>query len=241
MARQNFVGLVVSQGKMQKTAKVRVQTKTYDSVVHKEIIRRKDYLVHDEGDLCREGDIVRIEAIPKISARKYFAVAEIKVNKGQQFALYEQLANEKVKREEQLQIERFFARRREFERTITHVADLRALDRLALQFQNDPAADREALLAQIDAIKRKYNIRLWPATQPVLPLEVRQELRDLLVMANRIENIKLILDKLYTDEYAAERGRIVAELGAEDKPRATQRNLVRKWIVDPKNECPVVL
>ena len=38
---------------------------------------RKDYLVHDEGELCKTGDIVRIEACRPISARKHFALAEI--------------------------------------------------------------------------------------------------------------------------------------------------------------------
>jgi len=38
---------------------------------------RKDYLVHDEGELCSMGDIVRIEACRPLSARKHFAIAEI--------------------------------------------------------------------------------------------------------------------------------------------------------------------
>ena len=67
MAKQNFIGLVVSQGKMAKTVKVRVQRKVYDTRIHKEVIKRKDYLVHDEGNLCKEGDVVRIESIPKLS------------------------------------------------------------------------------------------------------------------------------------------------------------------------------
>ena len=92
---------------MLKTVKVRVQTKAYDTKVHKEVIKRKDYLVHDEGNLCKEGDIVRIQAIPKISARKYFAIADIKINKGQQFALYESLAKEKVAKEATEKIEQF--------------------------------------------------------------------------------------------------------------------------------------
>ena len=78
--------------KNDKTVKVRVQGRVYDKRVDKEILTRKDYLVHDEGSICKEGDIVRIESIPKISKRKAFAIAEIKVNKGQQFAAYEEMA-----------------------------------------------------------------------------------------------------------------------------------------------------
>lgn len=71
MARQNFVGVVISQGKMTKTVKVRVQGRVYDKRVDKEILTRKDYLVHDEGSICKEGDIVRIESIPKISKKSF--------------------------------------------------------------------------------------------------------------------------------------------------------------------------
>lgn len=83
MARQNFIGVVLTQGKMAKTVKVRVQGKVFDKRIGKEILTRKDFLVHDEGDICKEGDLVRIESIPKRSKRKAFAIAEIKVNKGQ--------------------------------------------------------------------------------------------------------------------------------------------------------------
>ena len=38
---------------------------------------RKNYMVHDEGNLCSVGDIVRIEACRPISATKHFALAEI--------------------------------------------------------------------------------------------------------------------------------------------------------------------
>ena len=58
MARQNFVGLVVSQGKMQKTVKVRVESKVFNKKINKELFHRKDYLVHDEGGISREGRCV---------------------------------------------------------------------------------------------------------------------------------------------------------------------------------------
>ena len=100
---------------MTKTVKVRVQGRVYDKRVDKEILTRKDYLVHDEGSICKEGDIVRIESIPKISKRKAFAIAEIKVNKGQQFAAYEEMAKNKLnlkkkKQRNSLNIERNLAK-----------------------------------------------------------------------------------------------------------------------------------
>ncbi|SGZ53039.1 CIC11C00000004357 [Sungouiella intermedia] len=242
MARQNFVGLVVSQGKMNKTVKVRVQTKAYDKRVHKEVIQRKDYLVHDEGNLCKEGDIVRIETIPKISARKYFAIAEIKVNKGQQFALYETLAKQKVAQEEQLKITEYLQKKQDFEATIEKVEDLKNLDRISKSIQS-PEADKQALLDQINEIKQKYGITSWPSPEPVLKLEVNEAAKDLSVVENRIAHIKQILDKFMSSEFAAQRLEVLASLNknAEELQPHTIKNILRKYVLDPRNEVPFTL
>lgn len=244
MARQNLIGLVVSQGKMMKTVKVRVQTKSYNNLVHKEVIKRKDYLVHDEGTLCKEGDIVRIESIPKISARKYFAIAEIKINKGQQFALYESLAREKVMKEEEEKIKQFFERKADFEKVVTQVEDLKKLDQLSNTYRAATAADRDTLLKDINAIKEKYNIAAWPTSDDVLKAEINEKSKDLSVLENRIQNIKLILDKLMSNEYAEKRQQILSSMAKrpieELKPH-TQKNILRKYVLDVKNECPVHL
>lgn len=244
MARQNFVGLVVSQGKMNKTVKVRVQTKAYDTRVHKEVIKRKDYLVHDEGNLCKEGDIVRIESIPKISSRKYFAIAEIKINKGQQFALYEKLAKEKVAQEEKQKISDFLQRKTEFEKTVQQVEDLKKLDHITKAFQSNPEADRQALLAEIDQIKEKYGITSWPSSEPVVHLEINEVTKDLNVLENRHQHIKLILDKFMSSQFTAQREAILEEAAKgsiqELKPH-TQKNILRKYVLDPRNEIPFSL
>ncbi|CCE81922.1 Piso0_002602 [Millerozyma farinosa CBS 7064] len=242
MARQNFIGLVVSQGKMQKTVKVRVQTKTYDKQVHKEVLRRKDYLVHDEGNLCKEGDIVRIEAIPKISARKYFAIAEVKVNKGQQFALYEKLAKEKVTQEQDEKIGQFLEKRKELESTITQIQDLRKLDQLHASFENSKDVDRDFLLNEIETIKKKYNIKSWPSSEPVLRLEISEESKDLSLIENRHAHIQTILQKLMSEEYTPQREQILSQLSkanSNDLKRHTIKNILRKYVLDPKNKCPV--
>lgn len=248
MARQNFIGLVVSQGKMSKTVKVRVQTKAYDTKVHKEVIKRKDYLVHDEGNLCKEGDIVRIETIPKISSRKYFAIAEIKVNKGQQFARYESLAKDKVAREEKQKISEFLKRREELEHTITKIEDLKSLERVSKAFQSNPDADREVILKQIEEIKAKYGIAAWPSTTPILELDINESSKDLTIMENRILNIKLILSKLMSPEYEEERNKILlkaskdADSGKVNEMKAhTQKNILRKYLLNPKNDVPAIL
>ncbi|KAK9464358.1 hypothetical protein V1512DRAFT_268543 [Lipomyces arxii] len=86
--RQNFLGMVISQGKMAKTIKVRVQIPVKKSRLNAVVNKRHDFLVHDEGEICREGDIVRIESTRPLSARKFFAVAEIKNPIGQVFQKY---------------------------------------------------------------------------------------------------------------------------------------------------------
>ena len=37
----------------------------------------KNYFAHDENEICKLGDVVRIQQCVKISSKKYFAVAEI--------------------------------------------------------------------------------------------------------------------------------------------------------------------
>ena len=49
----------------------------FSKLTEKVLNVRKNYLVHDEGELCSTGDVVRIEACRPISARKHFALAEI--------------------------------------------------------------------------------------------------------------------------------------------------------------------
>lgn len=96
---------------MQKTVKVRVETKVFNKRINKELFHRKDYLVHDEGEISREGDLVRIEATRPLSKCKFFAIAEIIKNKGQQFALYESQARINVAKEEAAKTQEFIHRR----------------------------------------------------------------------------------------------------------------------------------
>lgn len=242
MARQNFVGLVVSQGKMSKTVKVRVQAKGYDKRVHKEVLKRKDYLVHDEGDLCKEGDIVRIESIPKMTERKYFAIAEIKINKGQQFAKYQELAKKKVYAEEQKKRDELNDRRAVFEEDIKKIEDLKQLDSLTKAFSKVPEGERESYLKSIDEIKRRYNITLWPSTEQVVPLSLNNAARDLSTIDNRLANIHVILEKLMSSSFEGQRKEILEKMGkSTDLKPHTVKNILRKWVLDPRNDVPVSL
>ncbi|CAG8459795.1 13846_t:CDS:2 [Funneliformis caledonium] len=76
MTRQNFIGMVISTA-MQKTVKVRVQRHFMHPKIQKNITRHKNFLAHDENQLCSLGDIVRIEACRPLSKMKSFIVAEI--------------------------------------------------------------------------------------------------------------------------------------------------------------------
>ncbi|CDS11206.1 Putative 30S ribosomal protein S17 [Lichtheimia ramosa] len=74
--RQNFIGMVVGNA-MQKTVKVKVTRSKLHPIVLKTIKSHKNYLVHDENQLCGLGDVVRIEACRPLSKNKHFTVAEI--------------------------------------------------------------------------------------------------------------------------------------------------------------------
>lgn len=104
MVRQNFVGMVVSHGKMDKTVKVRVQRIKFNKLVNKNVVRFTDFLVHDEANKCKEGDVVRIEYVRPLSARKSYSVTEILKNKGLSWIKYREDAPAQVAREELLKI-----------------------------------------------------------------------------------------------------------------------------------------
>ncbi|KAI8997779.1 30S ribosomal protein S17 [Pilobolus umbonatus] len=74
--RQNFVGMVISNA-MQKSVRVKVTSHKVHPVVLKTMKTHKNYIAHDENQVCKLGDIVRIEACRPLSKHKHFAVAEI--------------------------------------------------------------------------------------------------------------------------------------------------------------------
>ncbi|CCG23831.1 Mrps17 protein [Candida orthopsilosis Co 90-125] len=248
MARQNFVGLVVSQGRMNKTVKVRVQGKVYDRRIDKEVIRRKDFLVHDEGNISKEGDIVRIEAIPKMSKRKAFAIAEIKVNKGQQFAQYEDLAKERIKQEDEFEAKRFIENKENFKNIITQLEDLRKLDQLSHQITSgDEAteANYQNLINEVNSIKAKYNIKSWPSTDPIIDLELNEPVYTS-ETEKRVFHMKDILDKVMNDsKYAELKVKILSDK-FQNRPideiqKSVQKNVLRKYFMDERNELPFAI
>lgn len=70
------VGKVVSN-KMDKTVVIAVDSVRRHRLYHKRVTRTSKFFAHDERNLCKPGDIVRIEETRPISKRKSWVVREI--------------------------------------------------------------------------------------------------------------------------------------------------------------------
>ncbi len=70
------IGVAVST-KSKKTVIVSVQIKYHHSKYVKTLIKSKRYMVHDEKELCKEGDIILIEKTSPISRCKTWLVKKI--------------------------------------------------------------------------------------------------------------------------------------------------------------------
>ena len=68
---------VVTSDKMRKTVTVLVERPVRHSLYKKIIKRRKKFLVHDEYEKCKVGDIVKIIETRPLSKRKRWRVMEI--------------------------------------------------------------------------------------------------------------------------------------------------------------------
>ena len=74
--RKVLVGRVVSD-KMDKTITIVVETKRNHPVYDKRINYSKKYKAHDENNVAKEGDIVRIMETRPLSATKRFRLVEV--------------------------------------------------------------------------------------------------------------------------------------------------------------------
>jgi small subunit ribosomal protein S17 len=75
MPRRVLTGRVVSD-KMDKTVTVSVDRRVMHPLYKKFLRRSKKYAAHDEANVCKVGDTVRIEECPPISKRKTWLVVE---------------------------------------------------------------------------------------------------------------------------------------------------------------------
>jgi small subunit ribosomal protein S17 len=235
MARLNFLGFVISQGKMEKTIKVRVLQKKFDNKVQKHFLQKKDYLVHDEGNITREGDLVRIEQTRPLSAKKFFAVAEIKKNKGQQFATYQKEAKTNVQKEETEKSAIFDTKKQLFQNNVNEslykdlslVEDLRVKKNLS-----------EEEMEKIQQIKEKYNVSRFSEDGLETPLNKELFNPTIVELSEKIDNLsfdlklRTTLNSLLSDE---SKKAIVAEISEKMKitpetKKNIKKNLVRKYL-----------
>jgi small subunit ribosomal protein S17 len=235
MARQNFIGLVVSQGKMNKTVKVQVERKTFNRLINKEIMKRTNYLVHDEGNIAREGDIVRIEACRPLSAKKHFAIAEIRKNKGSQFAKYDDAAKQQVLLEENIKAKEFLDRRARTEAEIASNSSLIS----DLSFVAKGVKTPEGELSFEDAtkiteIKEKYGIKSWPPQREVLELEIQSLREKIRSLQESIEFVDPVLSKLMEEEYQSRVDAVLEEVSKKEPQelkKNVKKNLLRKFLL----------
>jgi small subunit ribosomal protein S17 len=66
----------VVSDKMDKTVTVLVERRVMHPLYKKFIRRSKRYAAHDEENICKAGDVVRIEECPPVSKRKAWLVIE---------------------------------------------------------------------------------------------------------------------------------------------------------------------
>lgn len=100
MTRPSKIGVVISQGKMDKTVKVRFRNTNWNRHVSKYIVSHKNMLVHDELNKCREGDVVRVQYVRPLSAKKSWAVAEFMRLQGTSWEQYQREIPTEVEQDE---------------------------------------------------------------------------------------------------------------------------------------------
>jgi small subunit ribosomal protein S17 len=229
MARQTFAGLVVSQGKMSKTIKVRVQRVKFNRLVQKDIVHYKDFLVHDEAEKCKEGDVVRIEYVKKFSPRKAFAVTAIMRNKGTEWMRYQQEAPAKVAREEVEKLQNYKAEQAQRQGAVEEVETLRKIQK---DMQTDPEFEKKYLenSESIEKLKEKYNLSSWPPTHEMANLNLsalKNELDELQIEIEKKEFLKKA--KEIVEKNPEKANQILKELGREDAKPGAKKNIIATY------------
>lgn len=231
MARQTFNGLVVSTGKMKKTIKVRVQHIVFNRVISKNIVRYKDFLVHDELNKCKEGDVVRIQYVRPLSARKCFAVTHIMKDKGTEFSRYKEEAPLIVAKEELKKLEEYKEQRQVREEASGVDLVTKGLEQITIAQLSRSGPEDNETDNKIAAIKEKYGIKSWPPTPDMLETDgakLKQELRKLDIILDKSSFSSYVSDMLENQpDRAAE---ILAGLGkdASTLSKSIKKNLLMK-------------
>lgn len=245
MGKQNFIGVVVAHGKMVKTVRVRVQLKSFNRKIQKELINKKDYLVHDEGNITHTGDIVRIESIPKISPRKYFAIAEIK-KKGQKvFSFYDKLSEEKVSLEEIAEKNLQNEKKKNFDKLVLRLDMLKRIDFYMNKLKTLSGEEADEIKKKIELIKNNDVMSDTFLSKKLLNSDLKTEseiVKLISITEERRLNIDFILSKLMSDENSEIRNKILKKVSKKDPEtlkQNIQKNILRKYILNARNDCPI--
>lgn len=236
MVKQNFVGMVISHGKMNKTVKVRVQRMKFNKLVNKDVVRFTDFLVHDEANKCKEGDVVRIQYVRPLSARKSFAVSEILMNKGLSWIKYREEAPGKVAAEELTKIAEYKEERSKrlgqdgYETTAQQMDNLRKINLLSIRHDRKPEDED-----WVTKTMQKYQIPSWPNETKIFDLEVdqlRKELEDLSVEIKNSSFSSFTIDLM--ENKPEEVNNILRSLGKADPEKLAKnikKNILMKHFV----------
>ena len=81
MAKKTLTGTVISN-KMDKTVVVAVESRRQHPLYKKVLRRITKYYAHNEGNMCQEGDVVKIVETHPLSKTKRWRVVEIVSGKG---------------------------------------------------------------------------------------------------------------------------------------------------------------
>lgn len=229
MARQNFTGLVISTGKMNKTIKVRVSHVKFNRLISKDVVQYKDFMVHDELNKCVEGDIVRIQYVRPLSAKKRFAVSEIMMNKGTEWLKYQEDAPAKVASEELGLLEQYENDRKQRIENQGKSPLVEELRQLSKAFKSAEVSDEHA--KNVELLKEKYGITSWPPTTEVVKLDVsalKEDLAKLQIAIEKNEVGSRVDELLSADPVKADE--ILSSLGKniEGMKKSIKRNILLK-------------
>lgn len=227
---------------MIKTVKVRIEKKKFDARINKYVFLKKDYLVHDEAGVSREGDLVRIESTRPLSKRKFFSIAEIMKNKGQQNALYEQNAKTQIMQEENIKTQEFLNRRREQQENsdISLVSDVMVLKQY-YQHQNGSSSASSSsvpqeLLNKVEEIKTRYNLNddlSSDSVKKLLTLDLESLKQKTLNKTEKLLDLHATLNELLQDD--AKCNKILTTYMNVEDPESLKKNIkkniLRKYLL----------
>ncbi|PRT56455.1 37S ribosomal protein S17, mitochondrial [Wickerhamiella sorbophila] len=231
MVKPSLTGVVISQGKMAKTVKVRIQKLRWNSVVSKYVVDHKNMLVHDELDKCREGDVVRVQYVRPLSARKSWAVAEIMKLKGTSWQKYQEVIPEQVREDELQKLKQFRDARLQREKLDGQdpvVAELRLLE------QSLNGAESGLSAEKVQELKAKYNLEAWPPAHEVVRLDLAELEEQTETLHSEIQGTQKYTDEArrLLAESPAEADEIIKSLGKDPSvlKAGIKRNIIAKHL-----------